>query len=81
MSGFGTIERVGIEGIGAYGAGLARHFHGSGVVVIDVDRPERQKRRKQGKSDRIDAVEGARGALSGRCDGPRPSPATCTLKS
>ena len=34
MSGFGTIERVGIEGTGAYGAGLARHFHGSGVVVI-----------------------------------------------
>ena len=26
MSGFGTIERVGIEGTGAYGAGLARHF-------------------------------------------------------
>jgi transposase len=69
MAGFGTIERVGIEGTGAYGAGLARHFHGSGVVVIEVDRPERQKRRKQGKSDRIDAVEAARGALSGRCDG------------
>jgi transposase len=69
MSGFGTIERVGIEGTGAYGAGLARHFHGSGVVVIEVDRPERQKRRKQGKSDRIDAVEAARGTLSGRCEG------------
>ena len=26
MSGFGTIERVGIEGTGAYGAGVARHF-------------------------------------------------------
>jgi transposase len=69
MCGFGTIERVGIEGTGAYGAGVARHFHAAGVVVIEVDRPERQKRRKQGKSDRIDAVEAARGALSGRCDG------------
>ena len=69
MAGFGAIERVGIEGTGAYGAGLARHFHGSGVMVIEVDRPERQKRRKQGKSDRIDAVEAARGALSGRCEG------------
>lgn len=69
MAGFGTIERVGIEGTGAYGAGVARHLSRSGVVVIEVDRPERQKRRKQGKSDRIDAVEAARGALSGRCEG------------
>lgn len=69
MSGLGTIERVGIEGTGAYGAGLARHFHGRGVVVIEVDRPERQKRRKHGKSDQLDAIEAARGALSGRCEG------------
>jgi transposase len=69
MAKFGTIARVGIEGTGAYGAGVARHLSSSGVVVIEVDRPERQKRRKQGKSDRIDAVEAARGALSGRCDG------------
>ncbi len=69
MAGFGSIERVGIEGTGAYGAGLARHFHVAGVVVIEVDRPERQKRRKQGKSDRLDSVEAARGALSGRCEG------------
>ena len=69
MSGFGTIERVGIEGVGAYGAGVTRHLSASGVVVIEVDRPERQKRRKHGKSDRIDSVEAARGALSGRCQG------------
>jgi transposase len=69
MAEFGTIERVGIEGTGAYGAGVARHLSSSGVMVIEVDRPERQKRRKQGKSDRIDAVEAARGALSGRCEG------------
>jgi transposase len=69
MTGFGTIERVGVEGTGAYGAGLARHFRVAGVVVIEVDRPERQKRRKQGKSDRLDSVEAARGALSGRCEG------------
>ena len=64
MVGFGVIERVGIEGTGAYGAGLARHFARAGVVVIEVDRPNRQKRRQRGKSDRIDAVEAARG---GRC--------------
>lgn len=69
MAGFGTIERVGIEGTGAYGAGLARHFARASVTVIEVDRPNRQKRRQRGKSDRIDAVEAARGALSGRCEG------------
>jgi transposase len=69
MSGFGTIDRVGIEGTGAYGAGLARHFGATGVVVIEVDRADRQKRRKHGKSDRLDAVDAARGALSGRCEG------------
>ena len=69
MAGFGVIERVGIEGTGAYGAGLARHFARAAVTVIEVDRPNRQKRRQRGKSDRIDAIEAARGALSGRCEG------------
>ena len=69
MSGFGMIERVGIEGSGAYGAGVARHFAVAGVIVIEVDRPDRQKRRRHGKSDQLDAVEAARGALSGRCQG------------
>jgi transposase len=67
MSGFGLIERVGIEGTGAYGAGLARHFTRAPVTVIEVDRPDRRKRRQHGKSDQLDAVEAARGALSGRC--------------
>src|SRR5918994_379360 len=69
MCGFGAIERVGIEGTGAYGAGIARHFLAAGVVVIEVDRPDRQKRRQRGKSDQLDAIEAARGALSGRCEG------------
>jgi transposase len=42
MSGFGTIERVGIEGTGAYGAGVARFFMRASVLVIEVDRPDRQ---------------------------------------
>ena len=68
MSAFGVIERVGIEGTGAYGAGLARHFTRASVTVIEVDRPDRRKRRQHGKSDQLDAVEAARGALSGRCE-------------
>ncbi len=69
MNGFGPLERVGIEGTGAYGAGLTRHLHRHGVDVIEVDRPNRQARRQHGKSDPLDAIEAARAALSGRASG------------
>ena len=69
MCGFGTIERVGVEGTGAYGAGIARYFSRASVTVIEVDRPNRQQRRRHGKSDQLDAIEAARAALSGRCAG------------
>ena len=69
LAGFGTVDRVGVEGTGAYGAGLARHLRGQGVVVIEVDRPNRQERRRNGKSDELDAIEAARAALSGRASG------------
>jgi len=68
LSGFGTLCRVGVEGTGAYGAGLARFLRGAGVAVIEVGRPNRQARRAHGKSDTIDAVEAARAALSGRAN-------------
>jgi transposase len=67
MSDLGAIERVGIEGTGACGAGVARHFMAANVAVVEVDRPNRQKRRQHGKSDQLDAIEAARGTLSGRC--------------
>jgi transposase len=63
---FGSVERVGVEGTGAYGVGLARALRAAKVTVIEVDRPSRQARRRHGKSDTIDAVEAARAALSGR---------------
>jgi transposase len=66
---FGTVDRVGVEGTGAYGAGLARHLRGQGLMVIEVDRPNRQERRRNGKSDDLDAIEAARAALSGRASG------------
>jgi transposase len=66
LCGFGTLTRVGVEGTGAYGVGLARFLRGVGVAVIEVDRPNRQARRRHGKSDTVDAVEAARAALSGR---------------
>jgi transposase len=69
LAGFGEVVRVGVEGTGAYGAGLARFLQRSGVEVIEVDRPNRQERRRNGKSDQLDAVEAARAVLGGRCQG------------
>src|SRR5918994_2607538 len=77
LEGFGVVTRVGIEGTGSYGAGLARFLRSCGVEVVEVDRPNRQVRRRQGKSDPVDAMEAARAAQSGRALAPpRPGPAT-----
>jgi transposase len=62
---FGELARVGVEGTSSYGAGLARHLHTAGIVVVEVDRPDRRTRRARGKSDPIDAYAAARTALSG----------------
>lgn len=69
LESFGPIARVGVEGTGTYGAGLARHLAATGIAVVEVDRPNRQERRRNGKSDELDAIEAARGALSGRAKG------------
>lgn len=61
----GEVVRVGVEGTGSYGAGLARHLAGAGVEVVDVNRPNRQARRRRGKSDTVDAEAAARAALNG----------------
>ena len=68
LASFGTVVRVGVEGTGSYGAGLARHLAEHGVEVTEVDRPNRQNRRRRGKSDPIDAVSAARAALSGEAN-------------
>ncbi len=65
MAGFGPVGRVGVEGTGAYGAGLARHLHGRGIEVLEVPRPERRLRRQCGRSDPIDAEAAARAVLTG----------------
>jgi transposase len=65
----GHLVRVGVEGTGAYGAGLARHLASEGVEVVEVNRPNRQTRRRRGKSDTTDAEAAARAALNGEADG------------
>jgi transposase len=62
----GTIDQIGVESTGSWGAGLARHLTAAGINVIEVDRPDRKARRHDGKSDPTDAVAAARATLSGR---------------
>lgn len=65
----GKLGSVGVEGTGAYGAGLARYLHEQGVTVLEVPRPDRRLRRQRGKSDPIDAEAAARTVLSGKASG------------
>ncbi len=65
MRRFGQLEKVGVEGTGAYGAGLARFLQAQAVEVLEVNRPNRQMRRRRGKSDTVDAEAAARAALNG----------------
>ena len=65
MRSFGYLDRVGVEGTGAYGAGLARYLHHQSVTVIEVPGPDRRLRRQAGKSDPIDAEAAARAVLAG----------------
>jgi transposase len=69
LGSFGRLDRVGVEGTGAYGAALARMLRQAGVTVVEVDRPDRKVRRLKGKSDPIDAYAAAEAALSGRAAG------------
>jgi transposase len=62
---FGCLVKVGVEGTGAYGAGLVRHLAKGDIEVVEVNRPNRQMRRRRGKSDTVDAEAAARSALNG----------------
>ena len=62
----GRVARVGVEGTGSYGAGLARHLTAAGVEVVEVNRPNRQLRRRLGKTDATDAQAAARAVLNGQ---------------
>ena len=35
LRGFGLLDRVGVEGTGSYGSGLAHHLRVEGVTVVD----------------------------------------------
>jgi len=61
---YGPVERIGVEGTGTYGAGLARFVRAYGLEVVEVNRPDRSLRRRRGKSDPIDAQAAARSTLA-----------------
>jgi transposase len=69
LCGHGDVVRVGVEGTGSWGAGIARHLTAHGVPIVEVDRANRQLRRHRGKSDPIDAEAAARAALNGEATG------------
>ena len=66
---FGTVDRVGMEGTGSFGAGLLRFLTDYGLTVVEVDRPDRSDRRRNGKSDPLDAESAARAVQAGRASG------------
>lgn len=61
----GTVDKVGLEGTGFYGAGLARHLRAADLEVVEVIRGNRQTRRRVGKTDAIDAETAARTVQAG----------------
>ena len=71
----GDLERIGIEGAGSFGAGLARFLRARGVEVLEVlevlevGRPKRRDEHRSGKSDPIDAELAARAVPAGTAIG------------
>lgn len=47
LTSFGPVVKIGVEGTGSFGVGLTGHLHSKGVVVVEVDRPNRRTRRRR----------------------------------
>ena len=66
LTGFGDVLQVGMEGTGTYGAALTKVLQQAGMLVIEVNRPDRQHRRLKGKTDPLDAYRAAQSVITGR---------------
>lgn len=64
MASFGTVERIGVECTGSYGAGLLRYLQNAKIEVLEVTVSDKMERRKRGKSDMIDAESAAHATFS-----------------
>ncbi len=63
---FGVIDRIGVEGTGAYGARLARWLANNGLMMVEVDRADCKARRFHGKSDVQDGRASRRDPMTPR---------------
>lgn len=68
---FGTVDKVGMEGTGHFGARLLRFLTDYGFTVVEADRPDRSARRRNGKSDPLDAESAARAVHRARREAAR----------
>jgi len=59
----GSVQAIGVESTGSFGATLTRALTTAGERVVEVNRPNRLARRMDGKSDRLDAEQIARAVL------------------
>ena len=66
MQSFGTVQRIGIESTGTYGAGLLRFMQHAGIEVLEVTTPDKHDRRRRGKNDDLDAQNAAHAAFAGK---------------
>jgi transposase len=66
MRTFGSLQRVGIEATGTYGAGVLRYMQKAGAEVLEVTAPDKHDRRKRGKNDDLDAQNAAHAAFAGK---------------
>src|SRR6266568_3624825 len=61
--GYASGRRVwAVEGVGHYGAALARYLSGRGETVLEIGRGPRDEQRLQAKDDQLDAIRAARTA-------------------
>lgn len=67
--GLGQVLAIGMEGTGSNAAGLFEYLRRQGLLVIEVEQPDRGARRKTGMSDPADAIAAAR-AGQGRGEDP-----------
>ena len=63
IRGHGSVQVIGVESTGSFGATLTRALTAAGERVVEVNRPNRIARHMDGKSDRLDAEQIARAVL------------------
>lgn len=66
LSGFGVIDKIGVESTGSYAVGITRYLQKSGVDAVEGNQPHPHLRARRSKDDKIDAEAAARKALCGQ---------------